>query len=100
MTGQPYPAQQMLEWGALNRVLPPADLGPKSRAFAEQLAAGPTVAHGATKQILRRTIDEGVAAADDALVDAGARVMTSEDLQAGARTLLGKGPGNATFNGT
>ena len=100
MTGRPYPAAQMLEWGAINRVLPGAELESKARAFVERLASGPTVAHGATKQIIRRTIDEGVAAADDALVEAGGRVMASEDLQAGARTLLAEGPGKASFKGS
>ena len=47
-----------------------------------------------------RTIDEGVAAADDALVEAGGRVMASEDLQTGARTLLAEGPGKASFKGS
>jgi hypothetical protein len=49
--------------------------------------------------MIRLTVDEGVEAADAALPAAGAKVMASEDLQEGARTLLEKGPGNATFAG-
>ena len=89
----------MLEWGVVNRVVPADELESKARAFAQRLAEGPTVAHAATKRMIRLTVDEGVAAADAALPDAGARVMASEDLQNGARTLLEKGPGQASFEG-
>ena len=49
--------------------------------------------------MIRLAVDEGVEAADAALPEAGAKVMASEDLQSGARTLLEKGPGHATFEG-
>jgi enoyl-CoA hydratase/carnithine racemase len=97
LTARPYPAETMLEWGVINRVLPPADLHEKARTFVERLAAGPTLAHAATKRMIQLTVDEGVAAADGALPDVGAKVMASNDLQNGARTLLEKGPGNAAF---
>jgi enoyl-CoA hydratase/carnithine racemase len=99
LTGRPYPAEKMLEWGVVNRVVTSQDLLDKSRAFVRRLAEGPTLAHAATKQMIRLTVDEGVEAADAALPEAGAKVMASEDLQDGARTLLEKGPGNATFTG-
>ena len=99
LTGRPYPAETMLAWGVVNRVVASQDLLEKARAFARRLAKGPTLAHAATKQMIRLTVDEGVEAADAALPEAGAKVMASEDLQEGARTLLEKGPGNATFAG-
>jgi enoyl-CoA hydratase/carnithine racemase len=99
LTGRPYPAETMLEWGVVNRVVASQDLLDKARAFVRRLAEGPTLAHTATKQMIRMTVDEGVEAADAALPEAGAKVMASEDLQEGARTLLEKGPGNATFTG-
>jgi enoyl-CoA hydratase len=99
LTGRPYPAQTMLEWGVVNRVVASEDLHEKARAFARRLAGGPTLAHAATKQMIRLTVDEGVETADAALPEAGARVMASHDLQNGARTLLEKGPGHATFVG-
>jgi enoyl-CoA hydratase/carnithine racemase len=99
LTARPYPAQTMLEWGVVNRVLPAADLQEKTRAFARRLSEGPTLANAATKQMIRLAVDEGVEAADAALPDAGAKVMASEDLQRGARTLIEKGPGQATFDG-
>jgi enoyl-CoA hydratase/carnithine racemase len=99
LSARPYPAETMLQWGVVNRVVPAAELLDKARAFAGRLAAGPTVAHAATKRMIRIAVDEGVEAADVALPAEGARVMASEDLQKGARTLLKKGPGQATFAG-
>jgi enoyl-CoA hydratase/carnithine racemase len=99
LTARAYPAETMREWGVVNRVLPAGELVEKARAFVTRLANGPTRAHAVTKRMIQLTVDEGVAAADAALPEAGARVMASEDLQNGARTLLEKGPGQATFEG-
>jgi enoyl-CoA hydratase/carnithine racemase len=99
LTARPYPAQTMLEWGVVNRVLPAADLQDKTRAFARRLSEGPTLANAATKRMIGLAVDEGVEAADAALPEVGAKVMASEDLQRGARTLMEKGPGQATFEG-
>jgi enoyl-CoA hydratase/carnithine racemase len=99
LTARIYPAQTMLEWGVVNRVVAAAELQDKAFAFAQRLAAGPTLAHAATKRMIQLTVDDGVSAADAALSEAGAKVMVSQDLQNGARTLLEKGPGQATFEG-
>jgi enoyl-CoA hydratase/carnithine racemase len=99
LTARTYPAETMLDWGVVNRVVATKDLGEKAHAFARRLAGGPTIAHAATKRMIQLTVDEGVEAADAALVEAGARVMASGDLQNGARALIEKGPGQATFKG-
>jgi hypothetical protein len=49
--------------------------------------------------MIQLTVDQGVAAADAAILDIGPRVMVSEDLQQGVRALLEQGPGHATFRG-
>jgi enoyl-CoA hydratase/carnithine racemase len=94
-----YPAETMLGWGVVNRVVAAGELLDKAQSFTRQLAAGPTLAHAATKRMIRLTVEEGVDTADAALPEEGARVMASDDLQNGARTLLEKGPGHATFTG-
>jgi enoyl-CoA hydratase/carnithine racemase len=99
LSARAYPAQTMLDWGVVNRVVAAEDLREKAHAFARRLADGPTLAHAATKRMIRLAVDEGVEAADAALPAEGARVMASADLQNGARTLLEKGPGQATFEG-
>jgi enoyl-CoA hydratase/carnithine racemase len=89
----------MLEWGVVNRVVAADDLYEKTHSFVRRLADGPGLAHAATKRMIRLAVDEGVEAADAAMAEVGARVMASQDLQNGARTLLEKGPGQATFQG-
>jgi enoyl-CoA hydratase len=97
LTARAYPAETMREWGVVNRVVAADELREKAHAFARRLAAGPTLAHAATKRMIQLAVDQGVQAADAALPEVGARVMASQDLQNGARTLLEKGPGHATY---
>jgi enoyl-CoA hydratase/carnithine racemase len=99
LTARTYPAETMLEWGVVNRVVAADELVEKATSFARRLADGPTLAHAATKRMIQLAVDDGVEAADAALPDAGAKVMASDDLQSGARTLLEKGPGHANFRG-
>ena len=51
MTGRLYDAQTLHQWGVVNRVVAPEDLLDKARRFAADLAAGPTIAHAATKAV-------------------------------------------------
>ena len=67
LTARTYPAETMLEWGVVNRVVASGDLEAKARAFAERLAEGPTLAHAANKRMVQLAVDEGVEAADAAL---------------------------------
>lgn len=94
-----YDAKKMLEWGVINRIVSRADLDAKTREFAQLLAKGPTRAYAGTKRTLRAYSDQGLAAADALLPDVGGEVMASNDVQNGLRSLLEKGPGNATFEG-
>ena len=57
LSARAYPAETMLEWGVVNRVLPGDELVDKARAFTERLAAGPTLAHAATKRMIRLAVD-------------------------------------------
>ena len=60
MTGALYDAATLERWNVINRVVPDDELLEKAVKFANRLAAGPTLAHAATKRIVRATIDEGV----------------------------------------
>ncbi len=99
MTGGLYDAAKLLEWGVLNRVLPPEELTEKGMKFAHDLAAGPTIAHGATKRLVRAYLDGGVAAADEATAAIAGPLFDSEDLKSAVQSFLKDGPGNATFEG-
>jgi enoyl-CoA hydratase/carnithine racemase len=99
LTARIYPAETMLEWGVVNRVVAGSELLEKARSLAARLAAGPPLAHAATKRMIRTTLEAGVAAADEALPAAGASVIASRDLQNGIATLQSEGPGKAEFEG-
>lgn len=58
-TNQPVGAQQALEWGLVNQVVPDDELMQAAAELAAKLAAGPTRAFGLTKRaIYRATMDQ------------------------------------------
>ena len=71
----------------------------KGMKFAHRLADGPTLAHGATKRIIRAYRKGGVEEADGVTGDQFAGLFASEDLQNAVKSFLEKGPGKATFEG-
>jgi enoyl-CoA hydratase/carnithine racemase len=99
MSGRLYDAATLERWNVINRVLPEHELLEKTTAFAQDLASGPTLAHGATKQIVRAFLDHGVRGADERTADIGAPLFGSEDLQGAVRSFLEDGPGKASFKG-
>lgn len=99
MSGKVFGAEELERWGVVNSIFPAGEFEQRSRALAEELAAGPTKAHAMTKHILRRFREGGMPAADEAVrVDAG-ELFATEDLQNAVRTFLEKGPGHAEFRG-
>ena len=98
MSGRLYDAATLERWNVVNRVLPDADLEEKTLSFARDLATGPTLAHGATKRVVRAFLEHGVRGADERTADIGAP-LGSEDLEAAVRSFLEEGPGKATFQG-
>jgi len=99
MTGGLYDAARMYEWGVVNRVLPAGDLLEKSRKFAGRLAAGPTVAHAATKRIVRAQADHGTRGADERTASLTSHLFETEDARGAIASFLEQGPGKATFEG-
>jgi enoyl-CoA hydratase len=99
LTGGLYPAEKMLEWGLVQRVVPVDALEEKASRFAERLAAGPTRAHAVTKEVMRTQLERGLEEADAILPALGAKVMVTDDLQNGVKVFLEKGPGQAVFEG-
>jgi enoyl-CoA hydratase len=99
MTGGLYDAARMYEWGVVNRVLPAGDLLEKSRTFAGRLAAGPTVAHVATKRVVRAQADHGTRGADERTASLTSHLFETEDTRGAIASFLENGPGKATFEG-
>ena len=99
MTGRLYDAETLHAWGVVNRVVAPGDLLAKARKFAAELAAGPTIAHAATKAIVRAQADHGTRGADERTADLTSHLFETEDCRNAVQSFLQKGPGKATFTG-
>ena len=99
MSGGLYDAATLERWNVVSRVVPDDQLLEKGMKFAHKLANGPTVAHGATKTIIRGFRAGGVNGADEVTPGVFADLFASEDLKNAVASFLKDGPGNATFEG-
>ena len=99
MTGRPYDATTLEGWNVVNRVLPDEGFDEAVRELALTLARGPTLAHAATKQVLRAYLEGGVERADARVGEIAGELFATEDLRGAVKTFLEQGPGKATFAG-
>jgi enoyl-CoA hydratase/carnithine racemase len=100
MDGGVFGAEELERWGVVNTIFPAEEFEQRSRALAEELAAGPTKAHAMTKHILRRFREGGLPAADEATRTEAADLFATEDVQNAVKTFLEHGgPGHAKFQG-
>ncbi len=99
MTGGRYSAAEMERWNVVNRVLSDDTFDAAVRALAQDLATGPTLAHAATKRVIRDYLEGGVELANDRVGKVAGDLFATEDLQNAVRSFLEQGPGKATFNG-
>jgi len=99
MTGDLYDAATLERWNVVTRVLPAEGFDAAARAFARRLAAGPTLAHAATKRIVRAQVEGGVRAADAIVPEVAGGLFGTEDLKGAVRSFLEQGPGKATYEG-
>lgn len=99
MTGGLYEAATLERWNVINRVVGDDELLQKGMRFAHRLAAGPTLAHAATKRILRAHLEGGVDRADRLTPETLGALFASEDTKAAVESFLEDGPGKATFEG-
>jgi enoyl-CoA hydratase/carnithine racemase len=100
MTGGQYGAAELERWGVVNRVLAPEALLDAARELARSLAAGPTLAHAATKAVVRAQADHGTRGADARTAELTSHLFETEDARGAIATFLEHGgPGHATFSG-
>jgi enoyl-CoA hydratase len=99
MTGELFGAEELAGWGVVNRVFDDEGFDQRARAFAAELAAGPTRAHAMTKLVLRRFREGGIPAADEAIRTEAGELFATEDLRRAVKTFLEQGPGHAEFEG-
>jgi enoyl-CoA hydratase/carnithine racemase len=88
MTGERYDAATLERWGVVNRVLPDEGFDDAALAFTQALAAGPTVAHAATKRVLAHFESGGVAEANEHVTSIAAELFDTEDLRGAVRSFL------------
>jgi enoyl-CoA hydratase/carnithine racemase len=63
------------------------------------LASGPTLAHAATKRVIRDFLEGGVELANDRVARVAGDLFDSQDLHDAVRTFVEHGPGHAQFSG-
>ena len=98
-TGERYPAAVLERWNVVNRVFPDDEFADAARAYARQVAAGPTIAHAATKQLVVTAVREGARVADALVPEVSGALFATEDLRGAVASFLTEGPGKATYTG-
>jgi enoyl-CoA hydratase/carnithine racemase len=99
MLGRRYDARTLERWNVINRVVADEQLDQAAATLAGELAAGPTIAHAATKALVTIAVNEGVGAADKAMAELQKPIFSSEDFRTGVASLQENGPGMAIFEG-
>jgi enoyl-CoA hydratase/carnithine racemase len=91
-TADQYDAATFERWNIVNKIVPDDAFASQTRAFAERLASGPTLAYAAGKKIVQAYLESGVRAADKVVDQVAPPLFESEDMRAGVAGLLAHGP--------
>ncbi len=92
LTNRRLSAQEALEWGIVNRILPAETLQEEALALALQLAAGPALAYAAAKRLLQRSFDQSLETQLEDEAQAIAAASATADAREGIRAFLEKRP--------
>ena len=92
LTNRRLSAQEALDWGIVNRLLPAEMLQEEALALARQLAAGPTRAYAAAKRLLQRSLDHSLETQLEDEAQAIAATSVTADAREGIRAFLEKRP--------
>jgi enoyl-CoA hydratase len=98
-TGGLYDAAVLKDWGVINHVWPADEFEERARKLAVRVANGPTLAHAATKQLVKAQKEGGARAADALVPDVAGALFETEDLKGAVESFLTEGPGKATYAG-
>lgn len=88
LLGDPIDAATALDWGLITRVVPPEALAAESAAFAQRLAAAPSLAMQYAKRAIASSLDADEASALAAAREHAAQLATSDDLAEGVRSFI------------
>jgi 2-(1,2-epoxy-1,2-dihydrophenyl)acetyl-CoA isomerase len=96
MLGERVPAQQALDWGLINRIVPDEDLDDAGDALLQLLAHGPTSSYAGSKRLLNRRMYADLAGQLDAEAEAQREQGQSQDFIEGVLAFTEKRPPNFT----
>jgi 2-(1,2-epoxy-1,2-dihydrophenyl)acetyl-CoA isomerase len=96
MLGERVPAEQALDWGLVNRVVPDDELASVSGELLERLANGPTRSYAGAKRLLNRRMYADLAGQLDAEAEAQKEQGSSKDFIEGVLAFVEKRPPNFT----
>jgi enoyl-CoA hydratase/carnithine racemase len=90
MTGRAMGGEEGERWGFFNRLCEPDALAAESLKLAQDLATGPTFAHGMTKKMLQQEWNMGVDEAIEAEAQAQAICMATNDFHRAYHAFVAK----------
>ena len=96
MLGERVPAEQALDWGLINRVLPDDDLEGAADALLQLLAHGPTTSYAGSKRLLNRRVYAGLAEQLETEADQQRQQGQTQDFLEGVLAFVEKRPPNFT----
>ena len=99
LLGRRYPASALERWNIINWVVADEQLEQATMVLAQELAHGPSIAHAATKRLVAVAVNEGIAAADQAMAEIQRPIIRSADFRAAVSSYRKNGIGMAEFEG-
>jgi enoyl-CoA hydratase len=98
-TGRMVKAQEALEIGLVDEVVPADEVYAAARRWAEQFANGPALALAAAKKAIDGGLDVDLRTGLDLEAELFAALFATDDRQIGVDSFVANGPGKAEFTG-
>ena len=98
-TGRMVGAEEALEIGLVDQVVPADEVYGAARGWAEQFVNGPAVALAAAKKAIDGGLDVDLRSGLDLEAEMFAALFATEDRQLGMASFVASGPGKAQFTG-
>ena len=90
LLGEPVSAEQALDWGLINRVVPDGELMDEARGLARRMAVGPTRSYAGSKRMLNNSVMRIMDEQLDLEADVQSEMARSADLLEGAAAFVEK----------